>query len=75
MCFSPEVSFAVGGALIPAGAYCLRATWSVAPRLLPLAAMPALYGVQQAAEGFVWLGLEDDDPVRVRGSPSPVLPS
>lgn len=27
--------------------------------------MPALYGVQQVAEGFVWLGLEAGDPARV----------
>ena len=68
VCFSPEASFVVGGALIPAGAYCLHAARRVAPRFLPLAAMPALYGSQQVAEGFVWLGLEAGDPDRVRAA-------
>jgi hypothetical protein len=65
VCFSPEASFAAGGVLVPAGAYCLRAAWRADRRFLPLAAMPALYGAQQVAEGFVWLGLEATDPARV----------
>ena len=68
MCFSPEASFAAGGTLIPVGAYCLRAAWRADRPLLPLAAMPALYGVQQVAEGFVWLGLGAGDPARVRSA-------
>lgn len=68
MCFSPEASFAAGGVLIPAGAYCLHAARRVAPRLLPLAAMPVFYGLQQLAEGFVWLGLGSGDPDRVRAA-------
>ena len=66
MCFSAEASFAVGGALIPAGAYCL---WSAAvkkPSYLGLAAVPLVFGIQQLGEGFVWLGLHAEDPVQIR---------
>lgn len=66
MCFSPEASFAVGGALVPAGAYCVRAAWTKNPRLLPVAVMPLAFAVQQIAEGFVWLGLHHGDPALVR---------
>lgn len=55
MCFSPEGSFGLGAALIAAGGYCVwRSTWP----LHPLAAVPAAFGVQQIAEGFVWVALE-----------------
>ena len=66
MCFSPEASFAVGGALVPAGVYCVRAAWTKNPRLLPVAVMPLAFAVQQIAEGFVWLGLHHGDPALVR---------
>jgi hypothetical protein len=63
MCFSPEVSFASAAVLIPTGMW---ATWTAArkaPRLWPLAVVPAVFGVQQACEGLVWLGQRygDDD--------------
>jgi hypothetical protein len=66
VCFSPEASFLVGGALIPAGAYCVRSAWAKNPRLLPVAVMPLAFAAQQIAEGVVWLGLHADDPARVR---------
>lgn len=66
MCFSPEASFAVGAALVPAGAYCLRAAWARGRRLLPVAVVPLGFAAQQAAEGFVWLGLAAGDPARTR---------
>src|SRR6266545_2494887 len=66
MCFSPEASFAVGGALIPAGVYCVRAAWAKSPRLVPVALVPFAFAVQQIAEGFVWLGLQAGDPARTR---------
>ena len=66
MCFSPEASFAVGGALLPAGAYCLRTAAKKNPRHLPLAFLPIALGAQQIAEGFVWRGLQADDPVQTR---------
>lgn len=66
MCFSAEASFAVGGVLIPATAYCVRAAWVKNPRLVPLALMPAAFAAQQIAEGFVWLGLHRGDASQVR---------
>lgn len=68
MCFSPEASFAVGGALVPAGAYCVRTAWLKYPRLLPVALMPFAFAVQQLAEGFVWLGLQAGDAALVRAA-------
>jgi hypothetical protein len=66
VCFSPEASFTVGGALVPAGVYCLRAALGKNPRLVPVAVMPFAFTVQQIAEGFVWLGLASGDAARTR---------
>ncbi len=56
MCFSPEVSFGSAVALIPTGMWALWTAGRSAPRLWPLAVVPAVFGFQQACEGFVWLG-------------------
>ncbi len=61
MCFSAEASFAASAALLPAGAFCVHRALRSDGRLLPLALTPAAFGVQQAAEGFVWLGLHHGD--------------
>jgi hypothetical protein len=61
MCFSAEASFGAGAVLVPAGVYCLQAAARRKPRLLPLAAVPVFFGLQQISEGFVWLGLERGD--------------
>jgi hypothetical protein len=61
MCFSPEVSFASAAVLVPTGAYCVWLAAQRVPRLWPVAVVPAIFGVQQACEGFVWLGLHHDD--------------
>jgi hypothetical protein len=68
MCFSPEASFVVGGALVPAGGYCLRTAWAKDPRLVPVALIPWAFAAQQIAEGFVWLGLNTDDPALTRSA-------
>lgn len=57
MCFSPEVSFASAAVLIPTGMFCLWTAARKAPRLWPLAVVPCVFGVQQACEGLVWLGI------------------
>jgi len=62
MCFSAEASFAAGAALLPAGAYCARIAVLKRPTYLPLALFPAFFGFQQIAEGFVWIGLDRNDP-------------
>ena len=66
MCFSAEASFAVGGALIPAGAFCLGSAWLKKPSYLGLAAVPLFFGIQQISEGFVWNALHHGDDTQVR---------
>jgi hypothetical protein len=66
MCFSAEASFAVGGALVPAGLYCVRTAWVKNASLIPVAVIPLACATQQIAEGFVWLGLHTGDAARVR---------
>ncbi|MDY3552499.1 DUF6629 family protein [Gemmata sp. JC717] len=61
MCFSPEVSFASAAALVPTGMWIAWAAGRSAPRLWPLAVVPAVFGLQQACEGLVWLGLRYQD--------------
>jgi len=59
MCFSSEASFTAAAVLVPAGAWALQACRSRRRTdLLSLALCPWLFGVQQALEGFVWLGLK-----------------
>ncbi len=66
MCFSPEASFGVGTALLPAGVYCTQAAVRKDPRFVPLALVPIAFGLQQISEGFVWLGLHDDNQTLVQ---------
>ena len=68
MCFSAAASFAVGGALIPAGAYCIGAAWLKKPSYLGLAAVPLFFGVQQISEGFVWNALHHGDAAQLRSA-------
>lgn len=58
MCFSATASFTAGAILLGVGA----STWRMAPRASdqPLAAIPALFGLQQLVEGLIWIGLADD---------------
>lgn len=60
MCLSATASFVTGAALSVTGLYCLNMSRG-APRLLPVAATPLLFGLQQIAEGFVWHGLGHGD--------------
>lgn len=53
MCFSASASFIAGGTLSAAGAETLR--HAKTRERLPLAAMPLLFGIQQAVEGVVWV--------------------
>lgn len=55
MCFSASASFLTAAATGLAGAWCLVRAPSA--RYLPLAAIPALFGFQQAVEGLIWLKL------------------
>lgn len=55
MCFSATASFAAGGSLSAVGVATLRKTR--APAEVPFAAVPLFFGIQQTAEGLVWLSL------------------
>ncbi len=66
MCFSATASFAAGGLLLPAGGFCVWSALRKRPAYLALAVMPLAFGVQQCAEGVVWLALEDGDAIRTR---------
>ena len=53
MCFSATASFVAGGTLSAAGVETLR--HANTSERTPLAAIPLLFGVQQAIEGVVWI--------------------
>ena len=54
MCFSAEVSFAAAAILLPAGVAAIMRAHKTDRRYVPIAALPLLFGVQQALEGAVW---------------------
>ena len=55
MCFSATASFSAAALTGIAGVAALKRAHP--PRELPLAAVPLLFAVQQACEGFLWLNL------------------
>ena len=66
MCFSATASFGVGAALLPTSAYCLNIALRRNRRFVPLALIPAFFGLQQIAEGVVWVGLRQENEAVVR---------
>jgi hypothetical protein len=65
MCFSATASFTSAALLIPVGAVALSRSLSAgdgnhspAASGVALAIAPLLFGLQQAIEGFVWIGVE-----------------
>jgi len=64
MCFSPEASFA-GGIIVSAiGLATLRKVHK--PSQLLFASIPLFFGIQQIAEGFLWLTLPDPDLINIQ---------
>lgn len=61
MCVSAEASFGLTGVLVPVGIYCLKSAAQRDRSLLPISALPLLFGVQQFCEGVVWIGLGRGD--------------
>lgn len=57
MCFSPEASFVLGSILLTGGGACLYRAVKTSPRYIPMALFPLMVGIQQIAEGLVWVGL------------------
>lgn len=61
MCFSAEASFAASAVLGAGGIWTL--SLGPEPAARPLARIPLLFALQQFAEGVVWVGLANDQPV------------
>ncbi|MGM0582694.1 MAG: DUF6629 family protein, partial [Bacteroidota bacterium] len=59
MCFSASASFAAGAVLTAVGVASLNK--SKKPSETPFASIPLFFGLQQFAEGFVWLSLTNPD--------------
>lgn len=55
MCFSAEVSFTAATGLLPAGGLAFSRALRNRPSFAPLAALPIFFGLQQLAEGLVWV--------------------
>jgi hypothetical protein len=55
MCFSAEASFGAGAILTVVGIATIKQCKQ--PQQLAFAAIPLFFGIQQIAEGFVWLSL------------------
>lgn len=64
MCFSANASFAAAGALSVVGLLSMR-TAQHNKKLIPLAATPLIFGVQQACEGLVWITINNGDSANV----------
>lgn len=62
MCFSATASFTAAAVLLPAGGFSVGRAWRSDRRYLALAALPFLFGVQQAFEGLVWRAGAVGDP-------------
>jgi hypothetical protein len=61
MCFSATASFAASALLIPIGVYCIKTALAKDTDYLPLAFTPLAFGIQQALEGVVWLGINSNN--------------
>ncbi|MDP1678318.1 MAG: hypothetical protein Q8L88_15780 [Bacteroidota bacterium] len=67
MCFSPEASFAGGIVISSIGVAVVRKAKKVQkPSQIVFAGIPLFFGVQQIAEGFVWLALSDPEYARLQ---------
>lgn len=65
MCLSAQVSFAASVFLVGGGAAISIVAFQRNKRYLPLALMPLFAGLQQFTEGFVWVGMNGNDPLTV----------
>tara|TARA_R110002033_G_scaffold143923_2_gene182034 strand:- start:631 stop:1317 length:687 start_codon:yes stop_codon:yes gene_type:complete len=65
MCLSAQVNFAASVFLVGGGTAISIVAWRRNKRYLPLALMPLFAGLQQLTEGFVWVGMNGNDPLTV----------
>lgn len=68
MCFSASASFMASALLIPTGIYCLRESMTTQRAYLPLSAWPLFFGIQQAFEGLLWLGMGNNEPKLIQAA-------
>lgn len=61
MCFSATSSFIIAAALVPAGIATINSARQIDDKWLALASFPLFFGVQQAIEGMVWIGVNGND--------------
>jgi hypothetical protein len=61
MCFSATASFSAGAILFSVGVYCIKKALDTDKRYLTLAAIPFLFGIQQAFEGGLWLSMANPE--------------
>ena len=52
--------------LVPVGVYCMKNAVQRDRSTLPVAAIPLVFGVQQACEGLVWVGIHRADAALMR---------
>lgn len=67
MCVSADVSFTLGTILFVGGSMAVHRTLKTDRRYSALAVFPALVGIQQVAEGFVWLAADSGSDASLRG--------
>jgi hypothetical protein len=60
MCFSATASFAASGLLTVVGAATMKTAKNNSMK--PYAAIPLVFAIQQAIEGFVWISVSGGDP-------------
>lgn len=65
MCFSATASFTASALLLPVGLYCAKKAYEIDKRYLALAAVPFLFGIQQAFEGGLWLAMGESVESRI----------
>lgn len=58
MCYSASASFTAAAVLVPCGIATVRWALESDRRLVGFGCFPLLFGVQQAFEGIVWLGMD-----------------
>ena len=61
MCFSALGSFSASVLLIPTGIYCLTEAMISDKAYVPISTWPLFFGLQQAVEGVLWLGIDSNE--------------
>jgi hypothetical protein len=65
MCFSASASLTTSAVLIPTGIYCVRTALDRDRAYRAIACLPLFFGIQQACEGFIWLGIDGENPIQI----------